>query len=126
MENNENKLTYIDEDGNEVLCDVLFTFTSDKFNKNYVLFYPVGSEDENGMIDLMAACYVENEDGSEGELMNVESDEEWDLIEDMLAKYTEESDDCECCDDDCCCDEDCCCDDEEEDNCACGCCNHKE
>ena len=59
MENLDNKLTYIDEDGNEVLCEILFTFNSEDFGKNYVLFYPVGSEDENGMIDLMAASYKE-------------------------------------------------------------------
>lgn len=105
---NENKLTYIDENGNEVLCEVLFTFNSEEFGKNYVLFYPVGSEDEDGNINVMAAAYVEGPDGNVGELSNVETDEEWDLIEEMLESFAEDHDDCDCeeCDeehDDCCC-----------------------
>ena len=34
----DNKLTYIDENGNEVLCEVLFTFESEEFGKmsNYM------------------------------------------------------------------------------------------
>ena len=126
MENLDNKLTYIDEDGNEVLCEILFTFNSEDFGKNYVLFYPVGSEDENGMIDLMAASYKELEDGTCGELENVETDEEWDLIEEMLDEYTKENDDCECCDDDCCCHDDCCCEDDDEEECECGCHHHEK
>ena len=34
---NDNKLTYIDENGNEVLCEVLFTFESEETNKNYMV-----------------------------------------------------------------------------------------
>ena len=34
MENKENQLTIIDENGNEILCEVLFTFNSEEFNKN--------------------------------------------------------------------------------------------
>ena len=108
---NENKLTYIDENGNEVLCEILFTFNSEEFGKNYVLFYPVGSEDEDGNINVMAASYTEGPDGNVGELNNVETDEEWDLIEDMLADFADGNDDCEC--EECECeeehDEDCCC-----------------
>ena len=76
--NKENQLTFIDEQGNEVLCEVLFTFSSEEFNKNYVLFYPVGSEDEDGSINVMAASYKETEDGA-GDLEEITSDEEWDL-----------------------------------------------
>lgn len=113
----ENKLTYIDENGNEVLCEVLFTFNSEDFNKNYVLFYPVGSEDEDGNINVMAAAYTEGPDGNVGELTNVETDEEWDLIEEMLESFAEDHEcDCDECNDDCG-DDHCCChnhNDEEE------------
>ena len=112
----ENQLTFIDEQGNEVLCEILFTFNSEEFNKNYVLFYPVGSEDEDGNIEVMAASYTENEDGTCGELHDIESDEEWALIEDVLADFAE--DDCDC--EDCDCEE---CDEEEE---HCCCCHHHD
>lgn len=121
MEKNLNQLTFIDEDGNEVLCDILFTFNAEEFNKNYVLFYPVGSEDEDGNVEIMAASYVEEEDGSCGELSDVTTDEEWELIEEMLEAFCEDNDcDCDC--DDCDC-EDCECDDDEEECC---CCHHHE
>ena len=109
MSNKENHLTFIDEQGNEVLCEILFTFNSEEFNKNYVLFYPVGSEDEDGNIEVMAASYVEGEDGTCGELSDITSDEEWALIEEMLESFAEGDCDCEDCDEECEDEEHCCC-----------------
>ena len=77
----ENRLTFIDEDGNEVLCEILFTFESKEFNKNYVLFYPVGGDEDE--IEVMAASYIPTEDG-EGELQAIETAEEWQMIEEVL------------------------------------------
>ena len=82
----DNKLTFIDEKGNEVLCEILFTFHSDEFGKDYVLFYPVGEEDEEGNINIMAASYVEA-DGGEGELSEITTEEEWKLIEETLEAF---------------------------------------
>ena len=107
MSNKENHLTFIDEQGNEVLCEILFTFNSEEFNKNYVLFYPVGSEDEDGSIEVMAASYTESEDGTCGELQDVTTDEEWELIEEMLESFSEC--DCEDCEEECEDEEHCCC-----------------
>lgn len=115
MENNENKLTIIDENGNEILCEVLFTFNSEEFNKNYVIFYPVGSEEEDGTISVMAASYVEEADGTCGELSEVTNEDEWQLIEEMLESFAEED---ECADCDC---EEC---DEDEEHCCC--CHHED
>jgi len=83
---NDNKLTYIDQDGNEVLCEILFTYKSEEFNKNYVLFYPVGNE-EDEEIEVIAASYEPQEDDSIGELHDIETDEEWEMIEDLLDTY---------------------------------------
>ncbi|MFA6611928.1 MAG: DUF1292 domain-containing protein, partial [Bacilli bacterium] len=90
---NEKQLIFIDEKGDEVLCDILFTFESEEFKKSYVLFSPVGSEDENGQLEVAAASYIPGEDGSVGELNAIESDEEWALIEDMLSHFDEECED---------------------------------
>lgn len=95
---NENRLTYVDENGNEILCEVLFTFESEEFNKNYVVFYEVGQDDEEG-IEVMAASYVPTEDGI-GELSAIETDEEWELVEEVLQQFDEECD-CEECGDEC-------------------------
>lgn len=91
----ENKLTFIDEDGNEILCEILFTFESKEFGKNYVLFYPVSQADSDD-IEVMAASYVPTENG-EGELQPIETEEEWELIEDVLSQFEEnEEHDHEC------------------------------
>ncbi|MCT7835574.1 MAG: DUF1292 domain-containing protein, partial [Lactobacillus iners] len=46
--NTENQITLIDDKGNEELFEILFTFTSDDYNKSYVLLYPaaVGEDEE--------------------------------------------------------------------------------
>lgn len=85
---NENTLIYIDEDGNEVLCEILFTFDSDEFGKSYVLFYPVGTENDEE-IEVIAASYMPEDDGSVGELHDIETDEEWDMIEEVLDTYAD-------------------------------------
>ena len=116
----DQQLTIIDEEGNEILCQILFTFESEEFKKNYyVLFYPLSDEDDEN-VTVMAASYEEGENGI-GELKEIETDEEWDLIEDVLGQYEEqfESDDeCEYCEGDDC---DCDC---EDDHCGCGCHHH--
>jgi uncharacterized protein YrzB (UPF0473 family) len=86
----ENRLTFIDEDGNEILCEILFTFESKEFNKNYVLFYPVDGGDEED-VEVMAASYLPSEDG-EGDLQAIETEEEWDMIEKVLDQFEEEHD----------------------------------
>lgn len=51
-------ITIIDEEGNEILHEVLFTFESDDFNKSYVLCYPAGIP-EGEEVELQAFSYVE-------------------------------------------------------------------
>lgn len=113
---NQNQLVFIDENGNEVLCNILFTFESEEFGKNYVLFTPVTGEEEEE-IEVAAASYVPSEDGTVGELFAVETDEEWEMIEEVLASFDE---DCNC--DDCNgeCEEEC------EEECGGCCCHHHE
>lgn len=122
------QLTIMDEEGNETLCQILFTFESEEFGKKYVLFYPLSNDDEDddGEIAVMAASYTE-EDGGVGELEEVTSEEEWDFIEYVLGEYEnsleeneDDEDDDEC--EDCECDED----EDEDDGCeGCGCHHHK-
>ena len=114
----DGQLTVIDAEGNENLCQILFTLDSDEFNKKYVVFYPIEAlnDDDSEQISLMAAIYTEGENGN-GELSEIESDEEWSMIEDAVADYEEQmGDGCEC-DDDCECHHEehhCCCHNHEE------------
>ena len=90
MEHGQNNITVVDENGNEQLCEVLFTFDSEEFGKSYVLYYPIGAEeDEDEKIDIHASAFTPSEDGVDGEVMPIETDEEWDLIEEMLNTFLE-------------------------------------
>jgi len=89
---NDNKLIYIDEEGTEILCEILFTFDSEEFEKSYVLFYEVGTENEEE-VEVLAASYIPLEDGSVGELHDVETEEEWAMIEETLEMYSDEDED---------------------------------
>ena len=127
----EGQLTIIDDEGNERLCQILFTMESEEFGKKYVIFYPIEQlDDEDDHIQLMAASFTEGEDGV-GELHEIETDEEWDLIEDAVAEYEESLEEghhcgCGCSHEDCDeCDHDCE-EEKEEGHCGCGCCHHHD
>ncbi|MFS0635782.1 DUF1292 domain-containing protein [Mesobacillus foraminis] len=93
MDHGENNITVVDENGNEQLCEVLFTFDSEEFGKSYVLYYPLGAEeDDEEEIEIHASSFTPTEDGQDGELMPIETDEEWDMIEEMLETFLAEQD----------------------------------
>ena len=126
----DSTLTIIDDEGNEELCQIIFTLDNEETGKKYVLFsrvsdvekYYNSDEDSDEQIEVGAARYVDGPDGT-GELMEIESDEEWELIEDALAEFDEgccEDEHCHCCEDGsevCECESD----DEEDEHC---CCHH--
>lgn len=95
MEHGQEHITVVDENGNEQLFEVLFTFDSEEFGKSYVLYFPVGAEeDEEGEIEIHASSFTETADSDSpvggGELKPVETDAEWDMIEEMLNTFLDE------------------------------------
>lgn len=91
-EHDENEyITIIDEEGNESLYEILFTFDSDDYGKSYVLVYPAGASDDED-IELQAFSYIEQEDGTSGELGPIETDAEWDMVEEVLNTFLAEED----------------------------------
>lgn len=76
----ENTFVLKADDGKEVVCEILFTYHSDEFNKDYVIFQPRGEE------QLSAACYIED-NGTSGQLEAIESDEEWVMLEELVDDY---------------------------------------
>ncbi len=75
-------ITLYDEEGNEVLCDVLMTYLCEKNETNYV-FYTDNSKDEDGNLNLYASRYIGVEDGNV-QLEDIESEEEWSLLDEVL------------------------------------------
>lgn len=91
MNHGENQITIVDEEGNEQLCEVLFTFESDEFGKSYVLFQQVGeNEDDEEGPEIHAYAFNPSEEGEDGELIPIETEEEWDMVEEMLNTFYDE------------------------------------
>lgn len=91
MNHGDNNITVVDEDGNEQLCEILFTFDSDEFGKSYVLYYPIGQDDsDDEEIEIHASAFIPSEDNNDGDLQPIETEEEWDLIEEMLNTFLDE------------------------------------
>ena len=53
----ENQLIITDEEGNETLCEILFTFDSEEFNKSYVFFYEAGNYQEDDEVEVSFAAW---------------------------------------------------------------------
>lgn len=91
MNHGDNNITVIDEEGNEQLCEILFTFDSEEFGKSYVLYYPIGEDDaDEEEIEIHASAFIPSEDNNDGDLQPIETEEEWDLIEEMLNTFLDE------------------------------------
>ena len=91
MEHGEtNTITVVDEQGNEQLCEILFTFEADEFGKSDVLYYPLGEEGDDEEIDIHASSFIPNEETGDGELSPIDTEEEWDLVEEMLNTFLAE------------------------------------
>lgn len=83
----KNTFTLLDENGQEVVYDVLFTFESEQTNKNYIV-YTDNSRDEEGNIEVYASIYYPEDEN--GRLEAIETDSEWKLIETILSTLQEE------------------------------------
>lgn len=83
-------ITLVDDQGNETLYEVLLTVDGqEEFGRNYVLLYPAGIADDEE-VELQAYAYTENEDSTEGELQPIETDAEWDMIEEVFNTFMDE------------------------------------
>ena len=83
----ENYFTLIDNDGNEKKMRVLYTFDLVETGKNYIV-YTDDTKDENGLIKVYASCYNPNKKTSD--LMPIETDKEWKIIETILEQIQEQ------------------------------------
>ncbi|HLR88531.1 MAG TPA: DUF1292 domain-containing protein [Atopostipes sp.] len=88
-DNDHEYITLVDEDGNEELYQILLTFESEEFEKSYVLVHPTSTEDQEE-VEIFAFSYTEADGGLDGQLGDIETDEEWDMIEEVLGAFIEE------------------------------------
>jgi uncharacterized protein YrzB (UPF0473 family) len=80
----DDQMVVTSENGDELVCDILFTH---EFNgKNYVVFEFVDSN------EVSAAVYVPGETEDEGTFSDIETEEEWDMLDQVLQKFYDEQD----------------------------------
>ena len=85
---NKNTFTVINDEGREILCNVLFTFDSDETKKSYIV-YTDNTKDENGNIKVYASIY-DPKSMDKMELLPIETEKEWKVIETILDSIQEE------------------------------------
>ncbi len=76
-----NSLYVTDELGNEKRMEILFTFEDEEHGKKYVVFADPDVESE----EIFASAYDDA-----GNLLPVESDEEWAMIEEVILAFQED------------------------------------
>ena len=76
----------VDESGNEVEYEVIFAFDCEETGKSYIV-YTDNTEDEDGSLALYASCY--DPTGEDMQLLPVETDEEWEMLESVLEEIME-------------------------------------
>ena len=83
----KNSFSILDQNGNETVYDVLFTFESDETHKNYIV-YTDNTRDETGNVEVYASIYDPNDPHSK--LEAIETEKEWKVIETILDTLQEE------------------------------------
>ncbi len=83
----KNSFSMLDENGNEVVYDVLFTFESDETHKNYIV-YTDNTRDETGNVEVYASIYDPEDPHSK--LEAIKTEKEWKVIETILDTLQEE------------------------------------
>ncbi len=75
----DNQMIVTNAEGEESVCEILFTHEHD--GKNYVVFEFLDSH------EVSAALYTPGESEDEGTFSDIETDEEWDMLDEVLQSY---------------------------------------
>ncbi|UQS82458.1 DUF1292 domain-containing protein [Bombilactobacillus folatiphilus] len=88
-ENIDREIVLSDDQGNEEVYKILFTFDSDDYNKSYVLMYRASQKD-NDEIEIQAFSFMPDENGdvSSGDLMPITDDDEWEMVQEVLNTFS--------------------------------------
>lgn len=76
----EKQITIMDDEGNQRIMEILFTYEHEERGKKYVFLYEKNNPDE-----IIAMEYNDN-----GELFEIESGEEYEEVEEVFNAFNEE------------------------------------
>ena len=85
--NEKNTITVKDEKGNEVVCDILFTFDNEETKKSYIV-YTDNTKDKEGKVQVYASIYDPTNQNSK--LEEIKTEKEWKYIDTILKTLQEE------------------------------------
>ena len=86
-ENEKMKVTVKNEAGEDIECEILFTFDSDEIHKRYVV-YTDNTTDTDGNINVYASTYDSTD--SVRNLHPIKMEKEWNYVETILEQIQEE------------------------------------
>lgn len=81
----DNTFTVINDNGEEVQCEIIFTYNDKRTGKDYIT-YTDNTMDEEGNTKVYASIFNPEEENPT--LFPIETDEEWELIEAILESLT--------------------------------------
>ncbi len=84
QQENDAHFVVITPTGESIDCEILFTFQSDDFGKDYIV-YTDNSLDENGEQRIYAAIY--DPEGNDLALQEIKTRAEWEMIDRLLEDY---------------------------------------
>lgn len=82
MDTNNKVFLAKDAKGNELEYEIIYKFDSDQTKKSYIIY--TDGKKENGQLRVFANIY--DKTGANKNLMPIETEEEWNTIEALLAK----------------------------------------
>ena len=83
----KNTIKVTNDKGEQVVCDILFTFDNDETGKSYIV-YTDNSKDENGKVRVFASIYNPNDPKTK--LEDIKTEKEWKVIDTILQTLQEE------------------------------------
>ena len=81
------KIEIIGENGEKIICDILFTFDNEETNKSYMV-YTDNSKDEDGKVRVYASIYDPADPKSK--LEEIKTEKEWKVINTILETLQEQ------------------------------------
>lgn len=85
----DNTFTIVNDNGEEIKCEILFTYEDEKTKKNYMA-YTDNTLDEEGNTKVYASIFNPEEENPV--LLPIETEEEWKMIEGILTSLSSEQD----------------------------------
>ena len=83
----KNTIKLTNDKGEEVVCDILFTFDSEETKKSYIV-YTDNSKDAEGNVQVFASIY--DPKAQDQKLEAIKTEKEWKVIETILNTLQEE------------------------------------